>query len=187
MLMGTVFQPPSSTSGRPRPGTRKAHWSDEQVPATLLRGAATSLPSSDPQFHHGVSVAQTRGAKKKSSVESTTPHTVPSSVPASNSLMGGPGGPPRRLSLPLAISCCTFMCSRCSSISASLWIWSIVLGPWSPRRGTQLLCGIGQHRVITSEKTKPASGSGGCGVRGSRLTVGKREHTPFADPAHPAA
>lgn len=91
-------------------------------------------------------MAQTRGTNKKSSVESTTPHTVPPSVPASNSLMGGPGGPPRRLSLPLAISCCTFMCSRCSSISASLWIWSIVLGPWSPRRGTQLLCGIGQSQ-----------------------------------------
>lgn len=36
-------------------------------------------------------------------------------------------------------SCCwTLICSLCSSIFASLWIWSIVLGPWSPLRGTQL-------------------------------------------------
>ena len=41
----------------------------------------------------------------------------------------------------LDISCCwTLICSRCSSNSASLWIWSIVLGPWSPLRGTQLFC-----------------------------------------------
>lgn len=38
-------------------------------------------------------------------------------------------------------SCCwTLICSLCSSISASLWIWSIVFGPWSPLRGTQLFC-----------------------------------------------
>lgn len=36
------------------------------------------------------------------------------------------------------MACCTFICSLCSSSSASLWIWSMVLGPWSPRRGTQL-------------------------------------------------
>lgn len=50
----------------------------------------------------------------------------------------GPGGP--LLLSCLDIICCTLICSRCSSISASLWIWSIVLGPWSPLLGTQLFC-----------------------------------------------
>jgi len=47
------------------------------------------------------------------------------------------------------------MCSRCSSSSASLWIWSMVLGPWSPRRGTQLFC-RGQGR--REEGTELAGG-----------------------------
>lgn len=38
----------------------------------------------------------------------------------------------------LVISCWTFLCSSCSSILASLWICSIVFGPWSARRDTQL-------------------------------------------------
>lgn len=48
-----------------------------------------------------------------------------------------PPGPPPDSFLEI-MACCTFICSLCSSSSASLWIWSIVLGPWSPRRGTQL-------------------------------------------------
>lgn len=34
------------------------------------------LPSSDPQFHHGVSVAQTRGTNRKSSEESITSQSL---------------------------------------------------------------------------------------------------------------
>lgn len=48
-----------------------------------------------------------------------------------------PPGPPPDSFLETR-ACCTFICSLCSSNSASLWIWSMVLGPWSPRRGTQL-------------------------------------------------
>lgn len=78
LLMGTVFQPPSSTSGRPRPGTkRRAYCNNEYLLAPLSAGAASRPPSSDPQFHHVVSVAQTRGTNKKSSVESLTPHPDP--------------------------------------------------------------------------------------------------------------
>ncbi|KAF3848124.1 hypothetical protein F7725_021152 [Dissostichus mawsoni] len=36
-------------------------------------------------------------------------------------------------------ACCTFICSRCSSSSASLWICSIVFGPCSPLLGTHEL------------------------------------------------
>lgn len=68
-------------------------------------------------------------------------------------LEDGPGGP---LLLSFDISCCTLMFSRCSSISASLWIWSMVLGPWSPRRGTQLCCrGTGRREGGTQRPFPP--------------------------------
>lgn len=162
LLMGTVFQPPSSTSGRPRPGTKRRACQNKlcvrpsnPVPLSCLQ--CHFLRSSVPSW--GLSGPDTWHLKKVISGKLNSSH-CPSSITASNSLIGGPGGPPRRLSLPLAISCCTFMCSRCSSISASLWIWSMVLGPWSPRRGTQLLCGDRKPVNRYKKLHKAVSGTG---------------------------
>lgn len=63
-----------------------------------------------------------------------------------------PGPPP--ISFLETRACCTFICSLCSSSSASLWIWSMVLGPWSPRRGTQLFWNSSREKVSTEQKLK---------------------------------
>lgn len=54
---------------------------------------------------------------------------------------------PGLLFMSLDISCWwTFLCSSCSSILASLWICSMVLGPWSALRDTQLCWCTQRHQ-----------------------------------------